>query len=67
MKTTVPVAGRYNPTGDNAVPSGALAPRSVAVSVTACPDGAGFSELVTVTAGVSRVTVIVTVGEVDPM
>jgi len=41
MKTTVPVAGRYNPTGDNAVPSGALAPRSVAVSVTACPDGAG--------------------------
>jgi hypothetical protein len=67
MKTTVPVGGTYNPTGDAAVPSGALAPRSVAVSVTACPDGAGFSELVTVAAGVSGLTLIVIGGEVEPV
>jgi hypothetical protein len=65
MKTTVPVGGTYNPTGDAVVPSGALAPSSVAVSVTACPDGAGLSELVTVAVGVSGVTVIVTGAEFD--
>jgi hypothetical protein len=65
MKTTEPVAGRYNPTGEVGVPSGALAPSSVAVSVTACPNGAVGSELLTVAVGVSGVTVIVTGSEVE--
>jgi hypothetical protein len=65
MKTTEPLGGTYNPTGDAVVPSGALAPSSVAVSVTDWPDGAGLSELVTVAVGVSGVTVIVTGAEVE--
>src|SRR5664280_1439274 len=65
MKTTEPLGGTYDPTGDAMVPSGALAPSSFAVSVTDWPDGAGLSELVTVAVGVSGVTVIVTGAEVE--
>jgi hypothetical protein len=66
IKTTVPVAGRYSPTGEAAVPNGALAPSSFAVNVTAWPCGEGLGEPLTVIAGVSRPTTIVTVFEVDP-
>jgi hypothetical protein len=58
MKTTEPLGGTYNPTGDAVVPSGALAPMSFAVSVTACPEGAVGSELLIVAVGVSGLIMI---------